>query len=199
MIGETGIRLIGSIISLRIIFSIVFLISLSSCSKKVRFNKFEHSLLEVYNEGDTLVFQSNKGELDTVYIVDKDIGHARWNPLVHSGIFRPLSGKVYSARERLPNGQLDTRQFISLYKDEPDSTSLYIFFDDIFLSIKFKNNPSVLMSILQDSTYKFQEPVSNNDSNNQEVIYWHVKHGVVKYTTKEGTSWICISCPASDR
>ncbi|CAM3835083.1 hypothetical protein POKO110462_21550 [Pontibacter korlensis] len=166
----------------------------TSCTKKLDFNKFELSLLDVYKEGDTLIFQSSKGDLDTVYIVDKTISHAQWNPLAHSGKYTPLNGKIYYARKKLPNGQMNTRPFIHLYKNEPDSTSLYIFYN-IFFSKKFRNdNPSELMSVMQDGTYMFRNTISKKDSDNQEVIYWNYKHGIIKYITPEGVIWTCLSC-----
>ena len=45
----------------------------STCGIKTKFNKYELKWLNVYKTGDTLIFRSTNGELDTSLIVKRDI------------------------------------------------------------------------------------------------------------------------------
>ncbi|MDX3912712.1 hypothetical protein [Olivibacter sp. EAT-5] len=162
-----------------------------SCQRNVYFSGFEKSFLAVYKEGDTLIFESNKGERDTSYILRKDIGYTEWNPLTHSGKYRILYGEIEEANGTLPNGELDGRKFVSLIKKNPDSVSLFIAYNNIIMMQRFKNFniESLDKYKLANGIYRFRILHTKDNVNTEEHLYWHLKYGLIKFVTKEGVIW----------
>lgn|GEM_PF-3870813 len=163
----------------------------TSCQKKVYFNDFEKSFLDVYNEGDTLIFESGKGERDTSYILKKDIRFAEWNPLAHSGKYKRLIGEIDQANKTLANETPDTSKFISLLKENPDAVSLFIVYDDIILMRRFKkfSLKSLEKYKVDNNVFRFRIIHKKENVNTEESLYWHLKYGLVKFVTKEGIVW----------
>ncbi|WP_436834607.1 hypothetical protein, partial [Parapedobacter sp. DT-150] len=116
---------------------VMFLLLLGSCQRNVYFSDFEKLFLDVYNEGDTLIFESDTGERDTAYILHKDIGYASWNPFAHAGKYKFLAGEIYGARNWITNDKPELREYLSLTKSHPDTTSLYIAYRNIIMLERF--------------------------------------------------------------
>ena len=53
--------------------TILILISITILSCKYSFNKKDHSTINTYNVGDTLVFRSDKGIFESIEIIDKQL------------------------------------------------------------------------------------------------------------------------------
>jgi len=113
-------------IKFKSILFIIGFITLGACQRNVYFDDFEKSLLDIYQEGDTLIFESDRGLLDTTYIVIKDVGYADWNPFAHSGKYKILSGKIYYGPDRGRKDNMFLYDILSLYKSHPDTTRMYL-------------------------------------------------------------------------
>lgn len=175
----------------RAILIIIGLFLLMACQKSVYFNDFEKSLLDIYQEGDTLIFESDKGLLDTTYIVLKDVGYADWNPFAHSGKYKMLSGKIYYGLDKDREDNMFLYDILSLYKSHPDTTRMYLSYKKNYMSGKF-NNLSVKSLEgykVGDYLYRFNEIRKNEAITEETQLFFDLRYGIVKYMTNEGEVW----------
>ena len=175
-----------------LVLSILFF---GSCQRDVYFNDFEKSLLDIYNEGDTLIFESDRGIRDTSYILKKDIGYADWNPFAHSGKYRFLSGDVYYSRGGLINSELNSMEHFSLSKRHPDTTWFFIAHSKIVMFEKFSklSEQSLAQFKVDTNLYRFRITRVEKDKGTEALLYWHLKYGLVKFVTPEGEVWSRIN------
>jgi hypothetical protein len=152
------------------------------CSIKMKFSEDELKWLNVYNVGDTIVFQSQNGEYDTIYITDKKIYHSECNPIVSHGIYLPILGDIHYS-----DGSNGTRKLIGLVKNH-ERTSMFInlhsgsnFFIDI--------NKEVVKSLNEKDLFVFDTTRPGGKLSSPGAIYWHEKYGIVKYITHGGVEW----------
>lgn len=177
----------------------VGLLILGACQRNVYFNDFEQSLLKIYQEGDTLIFESGDGMLDTTYVVHKDVGYAAWNPLAHEGKYKVLSGTVYYGSNRIREENMFLHKALILGKSHPDTTWISISHKDANVSQSF--NKFSLESWerykVREGLYRFKErrKTMQRDSIIQieSELFFDLTHGIVKYKTNEGEIWTRIN------
>ena len=175
----------------KVLLVLLIIISIS-CQRDIHFNNFENSLLRVYEPGDTLIFESNTKKRDTSYVLNKDVGYAKWNPFAHSGKYKYLYGTIYyGSNKRKYEGKPYPYVLLDISKTKPDSTSLDIRFKDIFISGRFKdfNKASLDKFKIADSIYKFTDVHQKGKSSVNVYLCWHIKHGVIKYSTADKEIW----------
>ncbi|MGK6353557.1 hypothetical protein [Parapedobacter sp. DT-150] len=163
-----------------------------SCQRNVYFNDFEKSLLDVYNEGDTLIFESDKGVLDTSYILRKDIGYADWNPFAHSGRYKILIGTIYyGSSKKLFQGNMYPYKILNIGKNHPDSSYVSISYDSIHSSWNFEefSLDSLESYKIGDGLYRFKISRKEKDSTIETQLFFDLKYGVVKYITADDEVW----------
>ena len=79
---------------------VFLLISFSSCKpKKTRFSKADLSWIDIYREGDTLIFKSPTDELDTSIIIKKEVYHSE--PALPVEKYKHQWGKVWYQNKSL--------------------------------------------------------------------------------------------------
>jgi hypothetical protein len=170
-----------------LIFSLGILI-LAGCGIKTKLNRSELKWMDVYNENDTLIFRSEKGELDTSVIIKKELFYPEYNPIEQHGRYLPEWGVVWYKNRKLeyhPDGY----HLITMEKDRPKSrTSLsinYLYVAISFLDIttgspeKYKIG-EVYEFDTYDSRFKPWQP---------KKIYWREKYGIIKYITMDDVMW----------
>jgi hypothetical protein len=170
-----------------ILIILVFLILLSGCCwVKARFTKEELKWLNIYEVGDTLIFKSQHGEIDTTYIIGKSISHTECNPfLSYEGFLRPISGHVYYGRN--PEEEITTiKSLVGLIKDR-DRTSLYVSY--LFGSILFYDMNENVWEYKEGSIYALDTSRPKAKPEYPKTIYWHEDYGIIKYITHEGEEW----------
>ena len=156
------------------------------CWIKARFTDEEMKWLNVYNVGDTLIFRSQHGELDTTYIIAKRIRHMDCNPfLSYEGFFRPILGDVYYGRT--PNEKVTSiNSIVGLIKDR-DETSLYISY--LFGSELYDDLEEEVWKYSKDKIYVFDTYHPKAKPEFPIVICWHEDYGIIKYITHGGVEW----------
>ncbi|MFW5879521.1 MAG: hypothetical protein ACOCUV_01725 [bacterium] len=156
------------------------------CWVKARFTKEEIKWLNVYDVGDTLIFKSQCGKIDTTYIIGKRIRHIECNPfLSYEGFFRPILGDVYYGRN--PEEKISTiNSLVGLIKDR-NRTSLYVSY--LFGSILFYDMKEEVWKYNVDSIYVFDTSHPKAKPEYPKVIYWQEEHGIIKYITHAGMEW----------
>ena len=70
----------------------LFFFTLVSCGTKTNFDKDDLKWL-VYEQGDTLIFESETGTLDTTIILSKETFYPDYNPIELHGKYHPQVGK----------------------------------------------------------------------------------------------------------
>lgn len=165
----------------------------SSCQRDVQFNDFEKSLLNIYNEGDTLIFESDIGEKDTCYIIHKDVGYATWNPFAHESKYKILSGTIYYGSSRVKEDNTYFYKILTLGKSNPTTTYISLSYSDINASWNFEDfSPASWNKYeLETGLYRFKIRRVSQDSTveRQTQLYFDLKHGIVKYITAKGKVW----------
>ena len=152
------------------------------CSIKQRFSKDELKWLNVYNVDDTIVFQSSKGELDTIWIVKKDIFHPDCNPIISHGLYLPIFGEIYYTDE---TGKIDKLVGLWKYKYR---TALLINLNKssvFFIDIDKENMKAVKIG----SSYMFDTFHPKAKENEPRYIFWHEDHGIIKFINHDGVEW----------
>jgi hypothetical protein len=141
--------------------------------------------LNVYQVGDTLIFKSQYGEMDTTYIIGKSIRHMDCNPfLSYEGFFRPILGDIYYGKT--PDEKISTlSSLVSLIKDR-NETSLYLSY--LFGSTLFYDIKKVC-KYKEDRIYIFDTSHPKAKPEYPKVIYWHEDYGIIKYITHDGVEW----------
>jgi len=181
-----------------ILFVVGFLI-LEACQRNVYFNDFEKSLLEIYEEGDTLIFESDKGVLDTTYIVLKDVGYATWNPFAHERKYKVLSGTIYYGSNRIREDNKGIGKIISIGKKHPETTWVSISHKDVSIA-RYYNKFSIeswngykVGERLYRFKYKGGAMLRDSVIEIETELFFDLKQGVVKYITNDGELWTRIN------
>lgn len=164
----------------------------SSCQRNVYFNDFEKSLLNIYNVGDTLIFESGKGVRDTSYILRKEIAYADWNPFAHAGKYRVLRGVIYyGSSKKLFQGDMYPYNILNITKDHPDSSYVSVSLNSIHVRWNFKNFSSNSWESykIKENLYRFKTSRKERDSISETQLFFDLNNGVIKYVTASGEVW----------
>jgi hypothetical protein len=180
-----------------IVFISCFLVSIvnSNCGgTKTKFSSDELKWLNVYKEGDTLIFKSDKGKIDTTLIIKKEIFYPEYNPVEVHDKYLPQWGIVWYQNKNLSDHP-EGAQLISMFKKHPrNSTNLHISYLYSHITVlnlttdgvkKYKNG-----KIYEFDTYHPKAPGSQ-----PKKIFWHEDYGIIKFITHADVVWERINTP----
>jgi hypothetical protein len=163
------------------------------CLYKTHFTDKELIWLSPYSEGDTIIFQSNNGDLDTSWIVQKIIYHANCNPISSHGTHRYHTGRIYY-QNSTKNYTSGGKELISIAK-YPDRTNLMISYQgnwfilsDIATQLDFGQLTDVEIFADED-IYLFSDKHPLAKPDNIQFLYWHKEYGIIKYITHARVEW----------
>lgn len=74
---------------------------MTSCGSKTTLDKEDKKWL-VYQPGDTLIFESKHGDLDTTLVTEKKVFHAEYNPIELHGKYQPQIGQIWYFNRNTP-------------------------------------------------------------------------------------------------
>ena len=156
------------------------------CLQKTHFTAEEMQWLNPYEEGDTLIFQSAKGEVDTSWIVQKTIYHSRagCNPINAHGTHQYHTGRIYYQNSTDLYSK-DGKTIVSMQKYR-DRTGLSLFFKGT--RFYFFDIPE-LDEFKHENGHVFRDDHPRSRPDEPKYIYWHKDHGIIKYITHEGVKW----------
>lgn len=163
-------------------------IALLSCSVKTKFSKTELKWLDVYNEGDVLVFRSDKGELDTTLIIKKEIYYPTRNSIEVNGKYLPQWGVVWYKNRNL-NYHPEGYRLITLIKKHPRNVT--------FLNINYLYSdvlaPNITSGSLEGTkkgkVYEFDTYHEKATPEQPKKIFWHEDYGIIRYITHGNVVW----------
>ncbi|GAA0554029.1 hypothetical protein [Chitinophaga japonensis] len=171
-----------------ILKSLLPLLTLVGCGIRTKLSQEELKWINPYNEGDTIIFRSDKGNLDTSIIVKKELFYPPYNPIEVHDKYLPQWGVIYYVNKHLkyhPSGY----RMVTIEKKHPNNeTSLsidYQYGGDLFLNI----TTGSIEKYKQGKVYEFDTYSSKAPPNQPRTIFWHEDYGIIKYVTHGGAVW----------
>lgn len=180
-----------------ILYCISFLIvlTISGCSGiKTKLSQAELKWMDVYEEGDTLIFKSNKGEFDTSIIIKKELFYPEYNPVEVHDKYLPQWGAVWYKNKNLqyhPEGY----RMITMFKKHPKNNT-YLNINYLYSNVMVLNlTTGSIEKYKQDKVYEFDTYRDKGRSEQPKKIYWHEDYGIIKYITHADVTWERINLP----
>lgn len=177
--------------TLKIIFCgqvLLTLVLLSGCIIKTKLSKDEMKWLAPYQVGDTLIFMSDKGDLDTSIIVSKRIYYPEYIPIEVHDKYLPQTGVIGYKNRRFENSN-NEENLVYILKQKPESqTRLFIEYLKSGIIILDLGNDSI-MSYKKGDVYELNTFHPKALPNEPKLLYWSEKYGLVKYVNHDGTVW----------
>lgn len=182
------------------ISSLVILFFYSCLGVKTKLDQEDLSWLAPYEKGDTLIFSSSTGLLDTCYIVGKSIYYSDYKPNGFPTKYTSQVGEIIY-RKRGIDDSFERGEMIIVQKDNPDSSALkavkycYSYFsaDDLYRQI---NEVCTIRGITYSDLWLISKWDISWKPNEEEMvnvrpkfIYWSKSSGLVKYITYSGIVW----------
>lgn len=164
------------------------------CGIKTKLSKEELKWMNVYKEGDTLIFKSDKGEYDTTTIIKKETSYPEYNPVEVHGKYLPQWGEVWYKNKNLeyhPEGY----NLITLIKKHPRKET-FLSFDYLYASVIVLNlTNNDIEKYKQGKVYVFDTYHEKAEPKQPKSIFWHEDYGIIKYVTHGGVVWERINIP----
>lgn len=176
-------------------WGLVSLVLLNSCRPiKTRLTGAELDLVSMYQKGDTIVFRSSQGALDTSYIVEKEVFYPEYVPIEVHNKYLPQEAKVVYVNSKLKQKNKKEELVYISKRQLKDSLRVilnYLNSGYIFLNFnreelqRFEAN-----EVLEISTYH-----SKADPEQPRSIFFQKKFGIVRYITHDSVVWERFNIP----
>ncbi|HYF33150.1 MAG TPA: hypothetical protein VD993_18625 [Chitinophagaceae bacterium] len=174
------------LLRLSILVLIICILYVTGCAvlRLPPLSKQERAWIDVYNEGDTLIFKSSAGTFDTSIITKKRVYYSELNLIEYRG--GEQIGEVWYTNKRLkynPHGA----ELIGLirHRKETNMRIDYLYSGAFVLNIR--NNP--LEKIRQGDVYEFDTFHPKAEHWQPKKIFWHMREGIVRYITHDNEEW----------
>jgi len=166
----------------KIPFSFYFFLiitSISGCGIKTKLSTSELKWVNVYNEGDTLIFKSDKGDLDTSFIIKKEIYYPDYNPIEVHGKYLPQIAKVWYKNKNLayhPNGY----KLVDITKEHPKNET-FLNIDYLYSDVFIPNiTTGSIEKLKKGKVYQFDTYYEKAKPEQPKKIFWHEDYGIIK-------------------
>jgi hypothetical protein len=175
------------------ILAILAVIISSCCLIKTEFSEAELKWIDPYEEGDTLIFRSSTGEMDTSWIVQKVIYYPECNPIAHDAKYKHQTARIYYQNSKL-NYSSGGKELISVVKYE-DYPRIHIFYLNKGFSLdspemmELRRYYQDVKRIDSESVYIFTNYHPKSEPEDIEFLYWHDEYGLIKYILHNGEEW----------
>jgi len=164
------------------------------CGIKTKLSKEDLKWMNIYNEGDTLIFKSDKGNFDTTLILKKEIYYPKYNPVEVHGKYLPQLGKIWYKNKNL-RYHSGGYELISMIKKHPKN--------ETFLNIDYLYSDVLILNLVggsikqykQGKVYEFDTYRPKGRLEQPKKIFWHEDYGVIKYITHANEVWQRINLP----
>ena len=189
----------------RIIISILAIIALTSCGKTVRLTDKDFRWIP-YKGNETLVFSSNTGDADTIFLIGTDRGISPSDPL--DPFPTNLEHFTIAARHTDPNPPDGNHRYLesiflelSASRDGLPYLTLHhtaknaVFYGSGFTDLKGLDTIKFILLQTKFKTYNdiiLLSPESNQYSDRSDFItkvYWSKSEGLIRYVKKNNVYW----------
>jgi len=181
----------------RVLFSFYFLliiVGILGCSVRTKLSQTDLKWMNVYNEGDTLVFKSDKSEVDTTFIIKKEIFYPERNSIEVHGKYLPQWGVVWYRNKNLINHPEGYRMVTLIKKHPKNETFLnidYLYSDILVPNIAIGS----IGKLKKEKVYEFDTYHERAKPEQPKKIFWHEDYGIIKYITHANEVWERINLP----
>lgn len=185
-------EIMKKLLKLLILLLLVKLIS-ACCLFKTELSEEDLRWVNVYNEGDTIIFKSSEGMMDTSWIVQKVIYYPECNPIAHHAKYKYHTARIFYQNSKL-NYSSGGKELISVIKYE-DRTRIRIFYLNKGFSLDSEEWMKLFVDIMDvkrndaERVYVFSNYHPKSKPEDIEFLYWHDDHGIIKYITHSGIEW----------
>jgi hypothetical protein len=173
----------------RILTVLLFPIIILNCKGDPELSTEELKWTDIYNTGDTLIFESSQGELDTTYIVRKETFYGERSSVDGYSESRPQWTVVWYKNKKLiyhPDGF----RLVTLLKDS-DKRAATLTVSYLYSSIIIDLESESSNYLQKDSTYLF--PIDNPSAEQIKTLVWDQKKGIIRYDMYNGTQWKLVN------
>lgn len=169
-------------------FLLIIIVGMLGCSVKTKLSQTDLKWMNVYNEGDTLIFKSDKGEIDTTFITKKEIFYPEPNSIEVHGKYLPQWGIIWYKNANLINHPEGYRMVTIIKKHPKNETFLNI--DYLYSDILVPNiTTGGIEKLKKDRVYEFDTYHAKAKSEQPKKIFWHEDYGIIKYITSDNVMW----------
>ena len=151
-----------------------------------------------YEKGDTIIFQSKRGEFDTIYILEKKIWYSDYNWPEQHGKYNPQLGNLYYYNSKVP--YIDQgKSLIEMYKNDPKEPAdvTFNFYNSIFFlkedNFHFIGSFKSHLGIVYKDVFRIskieEQTTSSRNNNKPSVLYWSKSFGLIRYETYSNEIW----------
>ncbi len=180
------------------IFLLAIIIILNSCGKCVETNltKEEKVWFSIYEKGQTVIFKSNQGNLDTLIVSEKIDDHGNKNCNYYGiGSIQPNIMYIILKLKNCKN-ESNCDVGISVSKDQVDKKCFPGFYAfGLYQNGVLKNEDSKLQNFkiaatdkIYNNVYQFEDGINAKNVSLTIIksFYWDKKEGLIRYDTSEG-------------
>jgi hypothetical protein len=176
-----------------LIFVFVMKLMTGCCLFKTELSEDDLGWVNVYNEGDTIIFKSSEGMMDTSWIVQKVVYYPECNPIAHHSKYKYHTARIFYQNSKL-NYSSGGKQLISVVKYE-DRTAVDIFYLNKGFMLDNEEWMNLFENIMDvkrieaERVYLFSNYHPKSKPEDIEFLYWHDDYGIIKYITHSGIEW----------
>ncbi len=180
------------LLKLLILLVLVKFIS-ACCLFKTELSEEDLRWVNVYNEGDTIIFKSSEGMMDTSWIVQKTIYYPECNPIAHHAKYKYHTARIFYQNSKL-NYSSGGKELISVIKYE-DRTTVDLFYLTKGFMLDSEEWMKLFVDIMDvkrieaERVYVFSNYHPKSKPEDIEFLYWHDDYGIIKYITHSGIEW----------
>jgi hypothetical protein len=168
--------------------ALISVIIICGCGpEKTKLGPPELEWINVYNEGDTLIFRSQNGMFDSSFIIKKEIYYPDYD-YKNERKYLPQWGVLWYRNKHLINHP-DGYRLITIEKKTPQDNT-YFQLNFLYSSAVFFNKElNSFKQTIKGDIYEFNTYIPNSPEWKPKRIYWHKKYGIIKYITHDNIAW----------
>lgn len=164
------------------VMALILVFFFQSCSRGGRFNDDDLAWFNAYHDGDTIVFESSRQELDTTFIVE--VNKSSKND--YGEIIRHISVQ-YRNKNYYPDSPPKT--LISLTKFENGERQMIISYLGSLYVITEPDSAFAYHYSAETSSLIFNTFRDGVPGNTPRAFYWKIDSGLVKYASHDSAFW----------
>ncbi|MEN9547725.1 MAG: hypothetical protein RIR12_316 [Bacteroidota bacterium] len=179
----------------RTILYFLYLLFLVSCGiTKTKLSSDELKWVNVYKEGDILIFKSELGEFDTSVILRKSIYYPEYIPYEVHDKYLPQEGVILYKNKNLKYHS-DSSELLHITKRAPKNQTR-LFIDYLYSKVIILDVTSgEVEKYKRGEIYEFDTYHPKAKSTEPKKIFWHEDYGIIKYITHADVIWERINLP----
>jgi hypothetical protein len=175
--------------NIRIFICGIIILLFTTCGvSKTKLSDSELKWVNVYDTGDTLIFRSDKGELDTSFIIRTAVYYPEYMPIEVHEKYLPQEGVIIYKNKNLEYHS-DSSELLRITKKHHDKDTR-LFIDYLYAKVIVVDlTTAEAEKYKHGKVYEFDTFHPKAAPNQPKKIFWHEDHGIIKYITHANVLW----------